>query len=148
MSLEQKINDAIKVAMKAKDRDKLTALRAIKSEVMLANTSKGASEMTEDAEIKMLQKLVKQRKDSAAIYKEQNREDLAEEDLKQIEYIQEFLPAQLSEEEVKAVVMGIIAEIGAESMKDMGKVMGLASAKLAGQAEGKLISQLVKSALA
>lgn len=134
--------------MKAKDRDKLTALRAIKSEVMLANTSKGAGEMTEDAEIKMLQKLVKQRKDSAAIYQEQNREDLAEEDLKQIEYIQEFLPAQLSEEEVKAIVMEIIAETGAESMKDMGKVMGLASTKLAGQAEGKLISQLVKSALA
>jgi uncharacterized protein YqeY len=148
MSLEQKINDAIKTAMKAKDRDKLTALRAIKSEVMLANTSKGAGEMTEDAEIKMLQKLVKQRKDSAAIYQEQNREDLAEEDLKQIEYIQEFLPAQLSEEEVKAIVMEIIAETGAESMKDMGKVMGLASTKLAGQAEGKLISQLVKSALA
>lgn len=148
MSLEQKINDAIKTAMKAKDRDKLTALRAIKSEVMLANTSKGAGEMTEDAEIKMLQKLVKQRKDSAAIYKEQNREDLAEEDLKQIEYIQEFLPAQLSEDEVKAIVMDIIAETGAVSMKDMGKVMGLASAKLAGQAEGKLISQLVKSALA
>lgn len=148
MSLEQKINDAIKTAMKAKDRDKLTALRAIKSEVMLANTSKGAGEMTEDAEIKMLQKLVKQRKDSAAIYKEQNREDLAEEDLKQIEYIQEFLPAQLSEDEVRSIVMDIITETGAESMKDMGKVMGLASAKLAGQAEGKLISSIVKSALA
>jgi uncharacterized protein YqeY len=148
MSLEQKLNDAIKTAMKAKDRDKLTALRAVKSEVMLANTSKGAGDMTEDAEIKMLQKLVKQRKDSAAIYTEQDRADLAEEDLKQIEYIQAFLPAQLSEEEVNKVVTEVIAQTGAESMKDMGKVMGIVSGKLAGQAEGKLISQLVKAALA
>ena len=147
MSLEVKINEGIKAAMKAKDRDKLTVLRAIKSEVLLAATSKDGGDMDESGEIKMLQKLVKQRKESAQIYKEQGREDLAEEELKQVTYIQEFLPEQMSEADIKAVVEKIIADTGASSMADMGKVMGIASKEMAGKAEGKVISQIVKDCL-
>jgi uncharacterized protein YqeY len=146
MSLETKINDSIKDAMRAKNKEKLAVLRAIKSEVILANTSK-SGEMDESGEIKMLQKLVKQRKDSAAIYKEQGREDLASDELGQVEFIQEFLPNQMSEDDVKKVIMEIISQTGASSMADMGKVMGMASSKLAGQAEGKIISAIVKSSL-
>lgn len=147
MSLESKINDGIKAAMKAKDRDKLTVLRAIKSEVLLAATSKDGGDMDEAGEIKMLQKLVKQRKDSAQIYQEQGREDLAEEELKQVKYIQDFLPEQMSQEDIKAAVQKIIKDTGASSMADMGRVMGMASKEMAGKAEGKVISSIVKDCL-
>lgn len=138
----------MKEAMKAKDQNALTSLRAIKAAILLAQTETGSKEeLTEDQEIKMLQKLVKQRKDSAAIFTEQNRADLAEPELAQAEVIATFLPTQLGEEEVAKIVEEIIASTGASGMKDMGKVMGQASAKLAGQADGKLISTIVKAKL-
>lgn len=148
MSLSSNVMTAMKAAMKAKDQDSLAALRAIKSAILLAQTESGSKEeLSEDQEIKLLQKLVKQRKDSAAIYTEQGREDLATPELAQAEVISQFLPAQLSEEEVAKIVEDIIAETGAAGMKDMGKVMGQASAKLAGQADGKTISTIVKQKL-
>lgn len=138
----------LKDAMRAKDAVKLEALRAIKSGLLLAQTETGSKEaISEEEEIKLLQKLVKQRKDSAAIYKEQNREDLAKPELDQAAVIEQFLPEQLSEEEVEAKVDEIIAQTGAEGMKDMGKVMGLASQALAGKADGKTISMIVKRKL-
>ena len=146
MSLEQKINDDIKAAMLAKDKMKLEALRAVKSAILLAKTDKGAGgDIAEDAEMKILQKLVKQRRDSAQLYNEQGRADLAEEEQFQLEIIEKYLPAQMSEEDVTAVVVSIIEETGASSMKDMGRVMGMASKKLAGQADNKLISEIVKN---
>lgn len=148
MSLSSNVMTAMKAAMKAKDQDSLAALRAIKSAILLAQTESGSKEeLSEDQEIKLLQKLVKQRKDSAAIYTEQGREDLATPELAQAEVISQFLPAQLSEEEVAKIVEEIIAQSGAAGMKDMGKVMGQASAKLAGQADGKTISTIVKQKL-
>lgn len=148
MSLSSNVMTAMKAAMKAKDQDSLAALRAVKSAILLAQTESGSKEeLTEDQEIKLLQKLVKQRKDSAAIYTEQSREDLAKPELAQAEVISQFLPAQLSEEEVAKIIEEIIAETGAAGMKDMGKVMGQASAKLAGQADGKTISTIVKQKL-
>ena len=148
MSLEQKINDDIKAAMLAKDKMKLEALRAVKSAILLAKTDKGAGgDIAEDAEMKILQKLVKQRRDSAQLYNEQDRADLAEEEQFQLEIIEKYLPAQMSEEDVTAVVVSIIEETGASSMKDMGRVMGMASKKLAGQADNKLISEIVKKKL-
>ncbi len=148
MSLSSKIMPAMKEAMKAKDQNALTSLRAIKAAILLAQTETGSKEeLTEDQEIKILQKLVKQRKDSAAIFTEQNRADLAEPELAQAEVIATFLPAQLDEEEVGKIIEEIIASTGAAGMKDMGKVMGQASAKLAGQADGKLISTIVKAKL-
>ena len=148
MSLSKDIMAKMKEAMKAKDTVALEALRAVKSALLLAATESGSKEeLSADAEIKLLQKLVKQRKDSAALYTEQNREDLAEPELAQAEVISQFLPEQLSEEELKAVVAEIITETGASSMKDMGKVMGLASSKLAGKADGKAISAVVKALL-
>ena len=148
MSLSTQVMSAMKEAMKAKDQNALASLRAIKSAILLAQTETGSKEeLTEDQELKILQKLVKQRKDSAAIFKEQGREDLAEPELAQAEVISKFLPEQLSEEEVANLVEEIIANTGASSMKDMGKVMGQASAKLAGKADGKLISTIVKSKL-
>lgn len=148
MSLQDKVMDAMKTAMKAKDTQSLEALRAIKSALLLAQTETGSkTELTEEDEIKLLQKQVKQRKDSAAIYNEQNRQDLAEPELAQAQVIEQFLPKQLSEEEVNKIVDQIIADSGASSMADMGKVMGLASAKLAGKADGKTISTAVKSRL-
>ena len=145
MSLEAKIMDHMKEAMKAKDSVALEALRAIKSAIILAKTEAGATDtLTEDQEIKMLQRLVKMRKDSAEIFTTQNRPDLAEPELAQIAVIEKFLPAQLSEEEVEAVIAKIIAETGASGIASMGKVMGLASAQIGGQAEGKVISGIVK----
>lgn len=140
--------DKMKEAMKTKDKVALESLRAIKSELLLIQTkSASSSELTEDEEIKLLQKLVKQRKDSAAIYKDQGRNDLAEPELAQVEVISQFLPVQMSDEEVKKVVAEIMKTVGATSMKDMGKVMGLASAQLAGKADGKSISTAVKQLL-
>ena len=148
MSLQEKVMTELKAAMRAKDAVKLEALRAIKSGILLAQTENGSKEeISEDAELKLLQKLVKQRKDSAVIYTEQNREDLAKPELEQAAVIEQFLPAQLSEEEIEAKVKEIIAKTGAEGMKDMGKVMGMASQELAGKADGKTISMIVKREL-
>ena len=140
--------DEIKNAMRAKDTIALEALRAVKSELLLAQTASGSQEEISEAdEIKILQRLVKMRKDSAGIFTAQNRPDLAEPELAQIAIIEKFLPAQLSEAEVEAVVAKIIAETGASGIASMGKVMGLASAQLGGQAEGKTISAIVKKLL-
>jgi len=148
MSLQERIMTEMKAAMRAKDTVKLEALRAIKGGILLAQTESAAKEgITEDEELKLLQKLVKQRKDSAAIYKEQGREDLAQPELDQAAVIEEFLPEQLSEVEIEAKIVAIIAETGAEGMKDMGKVMGMASQQLAGKADGKTISMIVKKKL-
>ena len=148
MSLQQELMVKIKEAMKAKDTVALESLRAIKSEILLAQTKGGASgELAKDDEIKLLQKLVKQRKDSAAIYKEQGRDDLAQPELAQVEIIAQFLPEQMSEEELKKVIAEIMEKVGATSMKDMGKVMGMASKQLAGKADGKAISTMVKQLL-
>lgn len=148
MSLEVKIMDHMKEAMKAKDSVALEALRAIKSAIILAKTEAGAADgLTEADEIKMLQRLVKMRKDSAEIFTAQNRPDLAEPELAQIAVIEKFLPAQLSEAEVEAIVAKIIAETGASGIASMGKVMGLASTQIEGQAEGKVISGIVKKLL-
>ncbi|WMI68471.1 GatB/YqeY domain-containing protein [Mangrovimonas sp. YM274] len=148
MSLQGDVMVAMKTAMKAKDQTALAALRAIKSEILLAQTESGSAEgLTEEQELKIVSKLVKQRKDSAAIFKEQNREDLAEPELAQAEVISQFLPEQLSEEEVEAVVIAAIAKVGAEGMKDMGKVMGVVNQELAGKADGKTIATIVKSKL-
>ena len=148
MSLATQIMDEMKNAMKAKDTVALEALRAIKSELLLAQTASGSKEEISEAdEIKLLQRLVKMRKDSAGIFTAQNRPDLAEPELAQIAVIEKFLPAQLSEAEVEVIVAQIIAETGASGIADMGKVMGLASAKLGGTAEGKTISTIVKKLL-
>ena len=148
MSLQQELMGKMKEAMKAKDAVALESLRAIKSEILLAQTKGGASgELAKDDEIKLLQKLVKQRKDSAAIYKEQGRDDLAQPELAQVEIIAQFLPEQMGEEELKNVIAGIMEKVGATSMKDMGKVMGMASKQLAGKADGKAISTMVKQLL-
>lgn len=148
MSLSIEIMDEIKTAMRAKDTVALEALRAIKSEILLAQTATGTKDdISESDEIKLLQKLVKTRKDSAKIFTEQNRLDLAEPELAQIAVIEKFLPAQLSENEVEAVVAKIIADTGATGISSMGKVMGLASAQLGGTAESKTISTIVKKLL-
>jgi len=148
MSLEVKIMDHMKEAMKAKNTVALEALRAIKSAIILAKTETGAADgLSEADEIKMLQRLVKMRKDSAEIFTAQNRPDLAEPELAQIAVIEKFLPAQLSEAEVETIVAKIIAETGASGIASMGKVMGLASAQIGGQAEGKVISGIVKKLL-
>jgi uncharacterized protein len=148
MSLSTNIMDEIKNAMRAKDTLALEALRAIKSEILLAQTASGSvAEITEADEIKILQKLVKMRKDSYEIFTKQNRPDLAEPELAQIAVIEKFLPAQLSETEVEAIIAKIIAETGASGIASMGKVMGLAAAQIGGQAEGKTISSIVKKLL-
>ncbi len=148
MALQEEITTAIKEAMKAKDSLKLEALRAVKSAILLEQTSGGrSSAMTAEQEIKLLQKLVKQRKDSAAIFREQNRADLAEPEEAQADIIQQFLPEQLSESEVETLIDQLIDELGASGMQDMGKVMGRASQQLAGKAEGKVIATLVKQKL-
>lgn len=149
MSLQTKVMDALKEAMKAKDTIALESLRAIKSAILLAKTEAGAAaELAEEEELKLLQKLVKQRKDSAALYAQQGRNDLAEPELAQVAVIEKFLPKQLSETEVTEAVKAIIAEVGATSAKDMGKVMGVATKQLAGKTDGKVISAIVKSLLA
>ncbi|MBM1108098.1 GatB/YqeY domain-containing protein [Aurantibacter crassamenti] len=147
MGLQQEVMEQMKAAMKAKDSVALQSLRAIKSALLMASTESGAGELSEDDEIKMIQKLVKQRKDSAAIFTEQGRADLAEPELAEVAIIEKFLPAQLTEEEVEKVVISVIESTGAAGMKDMGKVMGLVSKELAGQADGKTISTIVKNKL-
>jgi uncharacterized protein YqeY len=148
MSLEKKIMEQLKAAMKAKDSNALASLRAVKSAILLEKTKQAGTELTEADELKLVQKLVKQRKDSADIYISQNRQDLADVELAQVKVIEQFLPKQMSKEEIAAVVNEIIAQTGASSMKDMGKVMGIASKQLAGKADGKTISTLVKEKLA
>lgn len=147
MGLQSDIMTAMKAAMKEKDQTALAALRAVKSEILLAKTSGGSEELTEEDEIKILSKLVKQRKDSAAIFAEQNRNDLAEPELAQAEVISKFLPEQLDEAAITAAVEKAISDTGAEGMKDMGKVMGIVNKQLAGQADGKTISTIVKAKL-
>ena len=148
MSLQTKIIDVMKDAMRSKDTVALEALRAIKSELLLAQTATGSKEEISEAdEIKILQRLVKMRKDSAEIFTTQNRPDLAEPELAQIAVIEKFLPAQLSEAEIEVIISKIIAETGASGIASMGKVMGLASAQIGGQAEGKTISAIVKKLL-
>ena len=148
MGILSNLTDEIKTAMRAKDSLRLEALRAIKSAVMLQQTSSAAgTTLTDEQEIKLVQKLVKQRKDSAQIFKDQNRQDLAEPEEAQAKIIAEFLPAQLSEEEITKIVGDIIAQTGAQGMKDMGKVMGMASKQMAGTADGKTISTIVKQLL-
>lgn len=149
MSLEQKIQADLKTAMLAKDEKTVRSLRAIKAAIILAKTSEGAGgEIREEDEIKLLQKLVKQRKDSLEIFQQQNRADLAQKEQEEIEVIEKFLPKQLSAEELRGIVAGIIAETGASSPADMGKVLGVATKQLAGKADGKAISALVKELLA
>lgn len=148
MSLQTQIMEALKTAMKEKNTVALEALRAVKSAILLAQTESGAKEeLSEAEELKLLQKLVKQRKDSAVIFTEQGRNDLAEPELAQVAVIEQFLPKQLSEAEIAEVIAEIIAKTGASSMADMGKVMGMASSQLAGKADGKTISSIVKNKL-
>jgi uncharacterized protein YqeY len=146
MSLQDQVMTAMKAAMKEKNATALTALRAIKSGILLLQTEGGnRQEIAPEEELKLLQKLVKQRKDSAAIYLEQGRNDLAEPELAEIEVIAQFLPAEKSAEEIEAVVKSVIADLGASGMQDMGRVMGAVSAKLAGAADGKTVASIVKS---
>ena len=148
MSLIDKISESIKIAMREKDSIKLESLRAIKSSLLLSQTEKGKKgEISESEEIQILQKLVKQRKDSAQIYKTQNRNELAELEISQSKYIGEFLPDQISEDELIKIIQSIINKSGASGMKDMGKVMGIASKELLGKADGKTISSLVRTLL-
>ncbi len=148
MSLQVQVMEKLKDAMRAKDTVALASLRAIKSAILLAQTENGAKEeLSEESELKILQKLVKQRKDSAAIFLEQKREDLAQPELDQVAIIEQFLPEPLTEEEIEKVVITTIDSLGASGMKDMGKVMGIVSKELAGQADGKTISTLVKKNL-
>lgn len=148
MSLEQKIMAGLKTAMLAKDEKTVRSLRAIKAAIILAKTAEGAGgEISGDTENKLLQKLVKQRKDSLEIYRQQNRADLAQKEEEEIEVIEKFLPRQLGQEELKAILQKIIAETGASSPADLGKVMGVATKQLAGQADGKAISAAVKELL-
>ena len=149
MTLQDKVMEQLKDAMRAKDALALQALRAIKSALLLEQTSAGASgALAEDVELKLLQRLVKQRKDAAAMYQEQGREDLAATEFQEVAVIERFLPAQLTAEEVAVHIKNIISELGATSIKDMGKVMAVANQTLAGQAEGKLIAEQVKTLLA
>lgn len=147
MSLVDQINSDIKEAMKARQQDRLAALRDIKSKLMLEMTKDGSSEVDEGAAMKILNKLYKQRTETATLYKEQNRPDLAEEEEQQAAIIKAYLPEQLGEEEITSIVKEIVAQTGASSMQDMGKVMGLATQKMAGKADGKLISTIVRGLL-
>ena len=148
MSIQKQVMDQMKVAMKAKDTLALQALRAVKSAFLLAKIATGSQEeITAEQEVKIIQKQVKQRKDSAAIFIEQGREDLAAPELAEVAILEQFLPEALSEEDIEKVVLETIAKIGAAGMKDMGKVMGIVSKQLAGQADGKTISTFVKKNL-
>ena len=148
MSLETQVMELLKDAMKAKDEGMLRGLRAIKAEIIKAKTEPGAGGIvTADGELKLLQKLVKQRKDSLEIYIQQNRQDLADDEIAQALIMEEYLPKQLSEDELKTIVKNAIAELGATSAADMGKVMGAANKVIAGRADGKLVSQIVKELL-
>lgn len=147
MTLEERIKPDLVAAMKAKDQASLRGIRAIKAAILLAKTDGSGNAITPESEIKMLQKLIKQRKDSLEIYEQQGREDLAVTEREEIEVIEKYLPEQISEEELEKVVKGIIDQTGASSMKDMGKVMGMANKQLAGRADGKTISGVVKQLL-
>jgi len=149
MSLFDTINTDIKEAMKAKEKEKLEALRAIKAAFLIVKTGKGSDgEITPEAELKIVQKLVKQRKDSAEIYKANNRPELYEKEIKEISFIEAYLPAQLPESEIEAGVREIVSKVGASGPQDMGKVMGTASKQFAGKADNKIVSQIVKTVLA
>jgi len=148
MSLKQQIDTEIKNAMKAKNKEELQALRSIKSMILMAESEKGAEEnLSEDGEMKLLMKAAKQRKESAETYKENGRDELADAELLELKVIEKYLPKQMSEEELKEKLEGMIAKVGASGPQDMGKVMGVATKELAGKADGKMISQLVKQLL-
>ncbi len=149
MSLINQIDQDIKQAMLAKEADRLRGLRAVKAALLLARTEKGAGEeLDKDTEIKVLQKLIKQRKESAEIYKTQNREDLYDIEMQEMQVIEPYLPKQMSHDEIEAYLKELIARVGATSVKDMGKVMGAANKELAGKADGRTISEVVKALLA
>lgn len=148
MSLEEQIMTKLKDAMKAKDEDSLRGLRAIKAEIIKAKTEPGAGgQISEEGELKMLQKLVKQRKDSLEIYEKQNREDLAQKERSELAIIEQFLPKQMSEDELRTALQAIVSETGASSAADMGKVMGRATKAFAGKADGKMVANIVKELL-
>jgi hypothetical protein len=148
MTLFDQINEDIKSAMKAKEKERLEALRAVKAQLLLLKTAEGASDViSADDEIKVVQKMIKQRKESATIYQQQNRKDLADKELTEASFLEVYLPKQFSDLELTQAVTAIIEKIGAESIKDLGKVMGIASKELAGKADGKSISEKVKSLL-
>ena len=149
MNLFERINNDIKTAMKAKEKEKLEALRSVKAAFLMAKTEKGSNgELSEDAELKIIQKLVKQRKDSAEMYKTNNREELYAKEIAEAEIIAHYLPAQLNEVEIAVIIEGIVSDLGATGPQDMGKVMGVASKQLGGKAEGRVIAQKVKDILA
>ncbi len=147
MTLEERITQDIKTAMKAKDKAALRGLRAIKSAILLQKTDGSGTELDETGEIKLVQKLIKQRKDSLEIFVKQDRADLAKTEEEEINVIEAYLPEQMSVEDLEAAIKGIISKVGAESMKDMGKVMGMAGAQFGGSADGKTIAGLVKKLL-
>jgi len=147
MSIQDQITNDIKLAMKARDVDRLAALRAVKSALMLEATKDGSTLVPDEVSLKIIAKLVKQRKDSAAIYMEQNRQDLADDENNQLVHLEGYLPAQMSEEEVRNIVQEVIAQVGASSPADMGKCMGPLMGRLNGKADGSLISRLVKEEL-
>ena len=147
MSIQDQITNDIKLAMKARDVDRLAALRAVKSALMLEATKDGSTLVSDEVSLKIIAKLVKQRKDSAAIYMEQNRQDLADDENNQLAHLEGYLPAQMSEEEVRNIVQEVIAQVGASSPADMGKCMGPLMGRLNGKADGSLISRLVKEEL-
>jgi len=147
MSLTDRINAGIKDAMKQKNEARKRTLRAVKAQLLLLKTSGSGTEITDDQEIKLLQKMVKERQDSYEIYVKQNREDLATPEKEEMDIIKEFLPQQMGEEELTEAIKGIVAQVGASSMKDMGKVMGMANKQFAGKADGKTISMIVKNLL-
>lgn len=147
MSMEQQIQQDIKAAMLAKEKTRLESLRAIKAAILLAKTADGSESIADEAVVKIIQKLVKQRKETAEIYKQQNRAELAEQELAEAAAMEVYLPKQLSEEELEAELKKIIAQVGATGPQDMGKVMGTATKALAGKAEGRMISALVKKLL-
>ena len=147
MNIQEQINNDIKEAMKAKNADKLAALRAAKSVIMLEATKHGTAIVVDEVSLKLIAKLVKQRKDSAAIFIAENRQDLADDEIKQLAYLEEYLPAQMGEDEVRKIVKEIIAQVGASSSSDIGKCMGVLTARLNGKAEGALIASLVREEL-
>mgnify|MGYP000728264913 FL=1 len=148
MSFTDRINAGIKDAMKQKNEARKRTLRAVKAQLLLLKTSGSGEEITEDQQIKLLQKMVKERQDSYEIYVKQDREDLARPEKEEMDIIKEFLPQQMGEEELTAAIKEIVAQVGASSMKDMGKVMGMANKQFAGKADGKTISKIVKNLLA
>ena len=147
MSVQEQINNDIKEAMKAKNVDKLAALRAVKSAIMLEATKDGSSIVSDEVSLKLIAKLVKQRKDSTAIYIEQKRQDLADDEINQLVYLEGYLPSQMGEDEVRKIVKEVIAQVGASSSSDIGKCMGPLMGRLNGKAEGSLISRLVREEL-